>query len=174
MKTFEAYIEAALKQNISHAIVIETSKVFTEPWVRMKCQFGCAGYGRTHCCPPYTPEPEEMRKILDSYKYGMLVHLHWKKSYTTVNEFNETLVDLERRIFLDGFYKAWALGCGPCDRCTECNIGGGACLHPDKARPSMEGCGIDVFKTAREHGLPINVLKNHKDDRDSYGLVLID
>jgi predicted metal-binding protein len=169
MKTFEAYIDAALKQDVSHALVIETSKA----WVRMKCQFGCAGYGRTHCCPPHTPTPEEMRKILDSYTYGILVHLHWKKNYKTVNQLNETLLDLERRIFLDGFYKAWALGCGPCDRCTECNIGG-ACLHPDRARPSMEACGIDVFKTAREHGLPINVLKNHKEERDSYGLVLVD
>ena len=139
----------------------------------MKCQFGCAGYGRTRCCPPYTPTPEEMRKILDSYTYGILAHLHWKKTYKTVDRFNEALVDLERRIFLDGYYKAWTLGCGPCDRCTECNIGG-ACLHPDRARPSMESCGIDVFKTAREHGLPINVLKDHKEERDSYGLVLIE
>lgn len=173
MKKFEVYLEAALKQNISHAIVIETAKVFTAPWVRMKCQFGCAGYGRTHCCPPRTPTYEEMRKVLDSYTHGILVHLHWKKSYKTVDQFNETLVDLERRAFLDGYYKAWAIGCGPCDRCTECNLGG-ACLNPDRARPSMEGCGIDVFKTAREQGLPINVLKNHKEERNAYGLILIE
>ena len=173
MKTADPYVEALLKQDISNAIVIETSRVYTGPWVRMKCQFGCAGYGRTLCCPPHTPTPEEMRKILDSYEYGILVRLHWKTNYKTVDQFNETLVDLERRIFLDGHYKAWALGCGPCDRCTECDTGG-TCLHPDRARPSMEGCGIDVFKTAREQGLPINVLRNHKAERNSYGLILIE
>jgi hypothetical protein len=38
----------------------------------------------------------------------------------------------------------------------------------------MESCGIDVFKTAREHGLPINVVRNHNQERDLYGLVLIE
>ncbi len=174
MKTFEPYVEFALKQKISHAVVVETSKVFTAPWVRMKCQFGCSGYGKTFCCPPCTPTPEEMRKILDSYRYGILLHLHWKKNYTTIDQFNETLVDLERSIFLDGYYKAWSLGCGPCDRCAECNIGHGPCLHSDRARPSMEGCGIDVFKTAREHGLPIDVLKNRQEERNAYGIILIE
>jgi len=173
MKTFTPYVEAALKKNVSHAVVVETSKVFTAPWVRMKCQFGCSGYGGTLCCPPYTPTPEEMRKVLDSYEYGILLHLHGKKHYKTIDQFNETLVDLERAIFLDGYYKAWSLGCGPCDRCTACNTGG-TCLHSDRARPSMEGCGIDVFKTAREQGLPINVLKNRQEERDAYGLILIE
>ncbi|MBP1749672.1 MAG: hypothetical protein H6Q52_2211 [Deltaproteobacteria bacterium] len=135
MKTFKPYVEAALKQNISHAVVVETSKVVTAPWVRMKCQFGCSG--------------------------------------KTIDQFNETLVDLERSIFLDGYYKAWSLGCGPCDRCAECNTGG-TCLHSDRARPSMEGCGIDVFKTVREKGLPINVLKNREEERNAYGLILIE
>jgi hypothetical protein len=38
----------------------------------------------------------------------------------------------------------------------------------------MEGCGIDVFKTAREQGLPINVIQNHKEERNLYGLILIE
>jgi predicted metal-binding protein len=173
MKMFKPYVEVALKQKVSHAIVVETSKVFTEPWVRMKCQFGCAGYGETLCCPPYTPTPEEMRKTLDSYRHGILLHLHWKKQYKTVDLFNETLLDLERRMFLDGYYKAWAIGSGPCDRCTKCNIGG-PCLHADRARPSMEGCGIDVFKTAREQGLPIQVVRNRQEERNIYGLLLVE
>jgi hypothetical protein len=38
----------------------------------------------------------------------------------------------------------------------------------------MESCGIDVFKTAREHSLPISVVRDHKQERDIYGLVLIE
>jgi predicted metal-binding protein len=114
-----------------------------------------------------------MRKILDSYTHGLLLHVHWTKSYTMVNRFNDTIVDLERAIFLDGYYKAWALGSGPCNRCKKCNVSGG-CLNADKARPSMESCGIDVFKTAQEHGLPLNVVRNHNQERDLYGLVLIE
>jgi predicted metal-binding protein len=170
---FKPYIKLALDNKITDAVVIETSQVYTAPWVRMKCQFGCAGYGETLCCPPHTPTSEEMRTILDSYTHGILLHLHWKKSYTTVNRFNDIIVDMERTIFLDGCYKAWSLGSGPCDRCENCNISG-TCFHADRARPSMEGCGIDVFKTAREQGLPINVVRNHSDERNIYGLILIE
>jgi predicted metal-binding protein len=173
MKTLKPYLEIALKKEVTHAIVVETSKIFTEPWVRMRCQFGCAGFGETLCCPPYTPTPEEMRKILDSYRRGILLHRHIRKGYKYVSEFNETIVNLERTIFLDGHYKAWSLGSGPCTRCKECNVSG-TCLHSDKARPSMEGCGIDVFRTAREHGLPIKVVKDHSQDRDTYGLILVE
>ena len=170
---FAPYIKSAHDQGIHDAIVIKTFEVYTAPWVRMKCQFGCPGYGETLCGPPHTPSPDEMRKILDSYTNSILLHLHWTKDYKTVNNFNETVVDLERVIFLDGYYKAWALGSGPCDRCKQCNVSG-TCLHADRARPSMEGCGIDVFKTAREQGLPINVVQNHKEERNLYGLILIE
>jgi predicted metal-binding protein len=167
------YIKMALDLRITDAIVIKTSEVYTAPWVRMKCKFGCPGFGETLCCPPYTPTPDEMRKILDAYACGIFLHLHWKKDYKTVNHFNDAIVDLERTIFLDGYYKAWALGSGPYDRCESCNIGG-TCRNADKARPSMEGCGIDVFKTAREQGFPINVVKNHGSERDIYGLILVE
>lgn len=170
---FHPYTGLARKNGIDDALVIETSKVYTTSWVRMKCQFGCPGYGETLCCPPHTPTPEQMRTILDSYTYGILLHLRWQKDYRAVEKFNEMLVDIERTIFLDGYYKAWTLGSGPCDRCKECNIGG-PCLHPDRARPSMEGCGIDVFKTVREQGLPIRVVKNRREERNMYGLVLIE
>jgi predicted metal-binding protein len=162
----------ALEKGVTDAVVIDTSKVFTEPWVRMKCQFGCSMYGKGLCCPPRTPTPEEMRKILDSYKHGILLHRHIQKGYKYVNDFNDIIVDLERTIFLDGYPKTWAVGCGPCTRCKECSITG-TCLHPEKARPSMESCGIDVYKTARESGLPIKVVKDHSQGRDIYGLVLV-
>jgi predicted metal-binding protein len=173
MKQFKPYLQGALEKGVTDAVVIETSKVFTEAWVRMKCQFGCAMFGKGLCCPPRTPTPEEMRKILDSYRYGILLHRHIQKGYKYVNDFNDIIVDLERTIFLDGYYKAWAIGSGPCTRCKECNITG-TCLHPEKARPSMESCGIDVYKTARESGLPIKVVKDHSQDRDIYGLVLVE
>lgn len=170
---FQQYILSARNTGIDNVLVVRTSDVYTAPWVRMKCQFGCAGYGETLCCPPYTPTPDEMRAILDSYTYGILLHRHWKKDYQKVNDFNETIVDLERIIFLDGYYKAWSLGSGPCHRCETCNIPG-ICRYSERARPAMEGCGIDVFKTARKHGLPINVVRSHTQERDIYGLVLIE
>ena len=108
------YIKLALDNKITDAVIIKTSEVITAPWVRMKCQFGCAGYGKTLCCPPHTPTPEEMRRVLDSYSHALLLHLHWTKDYKMVNRFNDTIVVLERTIFLDGSLQGlgpweWAL-----------------------------------------------------------------
>jgi predicted metal-binding protein len=63
MKQLEPYLQMALEKEVTDAVVIETSKVFTEAWVRMKCQFGCSMYGRGLCCPPRTPTPEDTRFI---------------------------------------------------------------------------------------------------------------
>lgn len=169
----DRYAAMALQRGMDSALIIKTSKVYTAPWVRIKCQFGCFGYGEHLSCPPYSPTPEQTRAILDSYTWAMLLYRHWRKGYETVNEFNDTVVDLERTIFLDGFYKAFSMGSGPCTRCKKCNISG-KCLFPDKTRPCMEACGIDVFATAREHKLPIRVVRNHNEERDIYGLVLIE
>jgi predicted metal-binding protein len=139
------YVTAALERDVDDALIIETSKVFTAPWVRMKCQFGCAGYGGHLSCPPHAPTPEQTRAVLDSYAFALLLHRHWQKGYKAVEDFNDVIVGLETAIFLDGFYKAFAMGSGPCTRCGECNISG-TCLHPDRARPSMEACGIDVLR----------------------------
>jgi predicted metal-binding protein len=169
---YARYLGMILEKGVDNAVVVETSRVVTAPWVRMKCQFGCAGYGESLCCPPKTPTPDEMRKILDSYTYGILLHRHIKKGGKQVERLSETAVDLERALFLDGYYKAWTLGSGPCGRCKACNMK--ACVHADRARPSMEGCGIDVFATARAYKLPIEVVRERTDMRNFYALVLVE
>ena len=167
------YLSMALERGVDHAQIIETTSIITAPWVRLKCQFGCFGYGRGLCCPPYTPTPEQMRGILDSYTRAILLHRHWQKGYEVLDEFNEMVVDVEKALFLDGYYKAWGLGSGPCRRCKKCDTTG-SCLHADRARPSMEACGINVFMTARGHNLPIQVVRSHKEERDNFGVVLVE
>jgi len=170
----QPYMEVAIKRGVDHAVLVETARVVTAPWVRLKCRFGCAGYGGCLCCPPYSPTPEEMRAVLDSYESAILLHCRAvRKAREVIEGLNEAAVDLERNLFLNGLYKAWATGSGPCDRCPECATSG-ACKHPDKARPSMEACGIDVFATARAYDLPLEVVKAKADVKDFYALVLIE
>lgn len=165
----QPYLEQALAGSADRAVVVRTAEVVTAPWVRMKCQFGCSNFGRSLCCPPNTPAPEQMRTLLDSYTAGILLHRHVQSGRGLVDELNELAVDIERALFFDGFYKAWAVGSGPCTRCKEC---GDTCRHADRARPSMESCGIDVFGTARAQGLPIRTLHDRREERDFYALVL--
>jgi predicted metal-binding protein len=186
MEVMNRYLAEARKRGVDDAIVVETSKVYTAPWVRMKCQFGCIGYGTGLCCPPYTPDDQKTRAILDGYDYALLLHRHVDKNVGTGEdlkaqlkaqfkvgeEFRALAFDLERKLFLDGYYKAWSMGVGKCMKCRTCNITGG-CVHPSSKRPSMESCGIDVYRTVRDQGLPIRVVRDQTEDWDVYALVLV-
>jgi len=162
----EFLVGRAVALGAQGAKVIEAASIVTAPWVRLRCQYGCGGYNRTLCCPPFTPTPEETRRVVDCYRRAVLVHC---KPGADVKEL---VVTLEREAFLAGFYKAFALGAGPCGLCEECNLED--CAHPSQARPAMEACGIDVFATARANGFPIEVVTDSACDQNYYGVVLVD
>jgi predicted metal-binding protein len=172
MKPVEVYRKESLELGADGAKVVDPHSVITAEWVRMKCQFGCPGFGASRCCPPHTPTPEVTRKVIDSYQRAILLHRRLGKGERS-KDFNAIIVRLEREIFLDGYYKAWSMGCGPCRLCKECDITG-SCKHGHKARPSMEACGIDVFKTARQNGFPIEVVRTHEEERNIFGLILVE
>lgn len=172
MNSPEFYCKRAMEMGIDRAKVIDPRSVVTAEWVRMKCQFGCTGFGIRLCCPPHTPAPDITRKVVDSYKKAILLHRSLKKDEKT-KVFNESIVRLEIEVFLEGYYKALSMGSGPCRLCKECETTR-PCKHGDVARPSMEACGIDVFKTARENGFPIDVLKSAEEARNCFGLILVD
>jgi len=172
MKPVEVYCKEVLEMGVDEAKVIDPRAVTTAEWVRMKCQFGCSGFGMSLCCPPHTPTPDITRKVIDSYQKAILIHRRLPKGEKT-KSFSENIVRLEIKIFLDGYYKAWSLGSGPCRLCKECDLTT-SCKHGFEARPSMEACGIDVFKTARDNGFPIEVVKTHEEERNIFGLILVE
>jgi predicted metal-binding protein len=110
--------------------------------------------------------------LIDSYQKAILLHRRLIKG-ERAKIFNEAVVRLEIEMFLDGYYKVWGVGSGPCRLCRECNLTG-SCKHGYEARPSMEACGIDVFKTARDNGFDIEVVQTHDEKRNIFGLVLVE
>jgi len=178
MDTLIVYCKKALEMGVDGAKVIHPRSILTAEWVRMKCQFGCPNHSMRLCCPPRTPSPEKTQKVIDSYQKAILLHKKLKeggrgKGLMGFRGFNAVVVRLEIEIFLDGYYKALGLGSGPCTLCKTCDTSG-TCKNPERARPAMEACGIDVFQTARAHGLPIRVLRSHSEERDIYGVILIE
>ncbi len=172
MKPLETYCEKALALGVDGVKVVDPFSIVTAEWVRMKCQFGCPGFGTSLCCPPHTPTPEVTRRVIDSYEKAVLLQRRLKRGERSKG-FNETVFRLEIEIFLDGYYKALSLGSGPCRLCKECDPKG-VCKHGYEARPSMEACGIDVFKTARGNGFPIDVVRSHEEERDIFGVILVE
>ena len=97
--------------------------------------------------------------------------LEWEvKGYPEIE-----LVDLEGVMFKDGFYKAFLFLAGPCRLCEKCAAAEDEpCTFPWKARPSMEGCGIDAFQTARNNGFFIETLSGKTDTNHVYALMMVD
>ncbi len=160
------FLQKIIKLGAREAKFIDPKSVETAPWVRWKCQFGCGGYNSSLMCPPFSPAPEETRRVLNSYKKAFLFENGGRDT-------KEIAAKMEREIFLAGYHKALGLGAGPCRLCPSCAFREG-CRHPEEARPSLEACGIDVFATARKHGFPIEVVKTRKDPQHYYGLILIE
>ena len=177
-KDLEKYSKSAIKGGATHAKQIQPDSVVTAPWVRLKCQFGCPGYGRGYCCPPHTPTPDQTREVLDAYQRAILFHIEVpdipqkEKHY---RKFFDMLVDLEGDLFKDGFYKAFVFLAGPCRLCKKCaKLEDNPCKFMYKARPCMEACGMDVFQTARNNGFFIKTLREKTETNNEYCLMLVD
>lgn len=162
----ERFIACARKLGTDDAQLIDAASIVTAAWVRLKCQFGCEGYDAGYCCPPHTPTHAQTQAVIDCYRRGILIHC------TKPGQLTPIVTQLEREIFLTGFYKAFGFGAGPCSLCSDCPPEG--CRHRDRARPSMEACGIDVYATAHANGLTVEVVKDRACPQHYYGLILID
>jgi len=174
----EGLKEVAKRNGATDARIMSAEKVVVRNWVRLKCQFGCDDYGRRLTCPPYSPTPEEFRKILSEYRWVMIMQFGGSPSGNVnevvayMNSVHERSVRVEREAFLQGFYAAFALASGPCPNCSPCNIEG--CKNPFVARPSMEGCGVDVYSTVRNAGFEINVVRDTSAKPTFYSMLLVE
>ena len=157
----------AEKRGAKELKIIKTNNIIVEDWVYWKCRFGCPSYGKFLTCPPYSPNPKQTRALLRDYECALLIR------YESTEDYHKLLLELEREVFLRGFYKAWSLTAGTCHLCQVCNISEGKCIKPIEARPSMEACGIDVFETARNAGLDLKVLNSKSDDYPRICLLLL-
>ncbi len=167
----------------AHAQPIRAEEIVVADWVRFKCRFGCKGYAKHLSCPPYAPAPDETRRMIREYQWGVLLRFDGDPAHPDLKAddipldfhpffrdmiiwINRTVHQLEKTAFYDGFYKAFGFGAYPCIYCNDCipeerdGIVDESlrrfCRYPDLVRPSMEASGIDVFATARNVGWEIN------------------
>ena len=179
--------------------LICTDDIVVADWVRLKCRYGCRAYGKHLCCPPFAPSPEEMRRVVSEYRTAILarfeakpgpgtdpVHLH-HYLWDSIAHLHDTVYRLEIAAFLFGCYKAlgfYALPCTLCETCVaeEMQERGEEinpldilrCRHKDRMRPSMEGCGVDVFKTLENAGYSPKVIRSYSERIILFGMVLLE
>ena len=138
-------IEESLDFGCRKAKEISTSAISLARWVKLQCQFGCSNHAKLFTCPPFTPESDEMAEILEEYDQALLIHAN---GGTNVQEI---VLHLETSFKKKGSQKAFALGAQPCTLCDPCTIST-FCQYPEKARPTLQACGIDVKTTVSNNG----------------------
>lgn len=182
----ERYRAMAISLGAADAKVIPANLVSVDERVRLKCAFPrCHLYGETPNCPPYTPEPEFMRKALSRFHYAVLLKhdVHpksdfvddrgWHKGHEAHQHATGSVVSqIEALAFNDGHYFAVGFGAGGC-KTTLCRgmycqfLDSGRCRFPLRSRPSMEGVGIDVYDLVARVGWEIYPVAHADVDPDS-------
>jgi predicted metal-binding protein len=171
MQDLKSFKEKALELGASMAEIIPADWVEIDERVRLKCIVPmCPHYGKSAFCPPNAPDTDFMRRALSRYQWAIVFAL----DVLPVSEFSDRDVQrkagvqwtkrnieitgrLETTAFGNGYYLAMGFCQSSCNAtlCAseKCQVlQGNKCAHPLKARPSMEGIGIDVYRLVRKVG----------------------
>ena len=147
----EMIIRRALELGL-RAYPVKTAAIPVENRARIKCEYGCRGYGKRLSCPPHIMDIDEFRKILHEYDNALLlIEEHdmshepdilkaW--SFLRRGSFHKML-ELEYLAFREGFTYAQLLRPGACNECDVCAE---KCRKPEFRRFPPEAVGINVGK----------------------------
>jgi len=72
-KELNFLIEKAKGLGAIQAEITSPDKIVVENRVLLKCRTGCQSYGNKLTCPPFTPSPDEFRKMLKEYRHVLIV-----------------------------------------------------------------------------------------------------
>jgi predicted metal-binding protein len=186
----ERFRQKALEFGASAAEVIPASDVVVQERVWLKCLVPlCHMAGTNPNCPPNTPQPDFVRKALSQYRWAVL----FKRDVTPLEEyvatstaqqkerpglaigknFHRKTVEIVGRLEVyaqtEGYDLAMGFASGTC-RVNLCNgapcafMEKGECRFSMRARPSMEGVGIDVFDLCHKVGWDVYMIRNIEPD----------
>lgn len=151
-----------------NAILISPEDIFFDIRAILKCRWGCEDFFQNSIrCQTRGTTYQERIEMVKRYNHILIAHSH------DARKLSKVVLEIERTAFLDGYYFAFSIR--TCNLCKVCAIQqGNSCPTPDKVRPCDQSFGIDVYKTARNLGLPCEVLQNKNDIQNRYGFVLLD
>ena len=178
---YEELVGAALRLGATKAVVIEREKIVLSADFFDACkQNSCGNFGKCWMCPPDVgPITEWMEKVRS------FPHALW---YQTVGELEDSF-DVEGMAEAGKRHAALAQtmrkelapllpartlhltrgGCGGCERCAKRD--NEPCRFPELAMPSVESCGVNVYKTTEGTGL---AYINGANTVTYFGMILFD
>lgn len=151
---------SSLPYPIWESAFLSPSEIPFSEEVRKACEANyCGRYGKCWTCPPGAGDWQKLRDMFRSYEHAFV--------YTTKHELEDSF-DVEgmdegrkRHEELDEAILAriesdethLLAGAGSCSICAKCTYPDAPCRFPEKARRSMEACGMDVVHLAAKCGI---------------------
>ncbi|MCD6425541.1 MAG: DUF2284 domain-containing protein [Anaerolineales bacterium] len=169
-------IQLAVSLGASKAHIISSDKIVVEDQLAQKCiEPQCENYGQSFSCPPHVEGPAFFRELTKSHPRALIIQLvipalmllSWER-LGVGKVLHELVANVELEARKMGYARSSGFAGGSCKelfcqdhlscRRVEEN---GPCRHPDLARPSMSGYGIDVFQLIKSCGWKTNF--NHEE-----------
>jgi len=152
----------------------------------------CPYWGQSISCPPHVSGPSGLKKMLQSCKHAIVIRieiqsssLHGEDRPEVMRLLHEITAEVETEAIRLGFTKSAGFAAGSCKPsfCHDqlhCRVieEQGECRHPEHARPSMSGYGVNVGKLMESAGWSADLFSTGNDGEDEQlswvaGLVLL-
>lgn len=160
-------LEFAKSSGAMEAKLIPVNDIVFDRRSILKCRFGCNRWGKYWTCSPNIGiSVDEFKEIVACYRTAIILKCSDPKSA------QEITLALEKKAILEyGAVFAFALLlCVQCEKCAFPE----PCRFPEKARPSMDGLGIDVVQTVKSLGFRVKFDKVGNLLPGWYTMVLLD
>lgn len=157
----------ACGQGAGAAAVIPTAAIVVEDRLADLCRNpGCENYGLSASCPPHVSGPAGFRELLTRFDHGVFFKIDVPTEILLSEErrhvfklLHEIAARIEQTAVDRGCPDARAFAGGSCKKIfcpdqPDCRVArrGGSCRHPDHARPSMSGHGVNVARMMETAG----------------------
>ena len=174
-EAIQQILDCALENGATRVTLISPDEVPVKNQFADFCREpGCPCYGKSMSCPPNVSGPEGFREKLAASQYAVVIRLEVDKASMMGRERHEVFRILQELTAITeqeakslGFTGSQGFAAGSCrfsfckdyDHCQVLE-GNGTCRHPDSARPSMSGYGVDVGKLMKAAGWPSTFMKD--------------
>ena len=175
---FDKLTELALSLGAFRASVIPVEDIETDASFRDLCAANvCGNYGRNWMCPPDAGDIHDLMAALRTYSYALVYQtvseLEDSYDFEGMMEVGHAHCMLSQRIRtalegrLPGHLHLTGGGCHLCEKCAK--LDELPCRFPGEALSSLEGYGIDVYRTSK--ATPLKYI-NGENTVTYFGLIL--
>lgn len=177
----EQILSCVINGGATKAAFVPQSQIVLSADFRRICETNqCGGYGRCWMCPPFIGEIEALMEQVRSFPGGVL--------YQTIHEIEDSFdiegmfdagkkharisLDIENELRQLSVKQYLHLSCGGCHICDQCaKKNDEPCRFPDQALSSLEGYGVDVYRTTKD--TPLKYI-NGQNTVTYFGMVLFE